>query len=91
MRPKCPGQDSRFWKTSDIYALPCPRCGASVEFFKDDRSRKCTACRVRFKNPRLDMGCAKWCPYAAECIDFTDGDDGIELGPEGVAEVVDSA
>ena len=70
MRPKCPGQDSRFWKTADIYAIACPKCGAAVEFFKDDRSRKCDHCGTRFKNPRLDLGCAQWCKYAKECIDF---------------------
>ncbi len=70
MRQKCPGQDTRYWKTDHIYNEPCPVCGKPVEFFKDDWSRRCTGCGARFKNPRLDMACAKWCPFAADCIDF---------------------
>ena len=66
---KCPGQDSRFWTLKDVNTAPCPKCGAEVEFFKDDRSRKCSACGTRFKNPYLDMGCTEWCAYAKECID----------------------
>jgi len=69
MRQKCPGQDNRFWKPDDVYTVPCPRCGAGVEFFKDDFSRKCPQCRVRFKNPHLNMACAEWCPYGDACID----------------------
>ena len=71
---KCPGQDSRFWKIDDIRRVPCPKCGAKIEFFKDDRSRKCQECGTRFKNPCLDLGCAKWCPHAKECIDYTDSE-----------------
>lgn len=67
---KCPGQDSRNWKNDDIHLVPCPACGKDVEFFKDDRSRKCSNCGTRFKNPHFDIGCAEWCPYSKECIDF---------------------
>jgi len=74
MKPQCPGQDSRFWKPEDVHMTPCPHCGENVEFFKDDRSRKCPGCNTRFKNPYLDLGCAKWCPFASECIDFEDKD-----------------
>ena len=74
MDPKCPGQDSRYLRPEDVYEVPCPSCGAAVEFFKVDRSRKCTACGTRFRNPRLDLGCAAWCRYAKECIDFMGGD-----------------
>jgi len=68
MVEKCPGQDSRYWKKEHAYEAPCPRCGRPVEFFRDDMSRKCPACGVRFKNPKLDLSCLKWCPYAEECI-----------------------
>jgi len=67
MRQKCPGQDSRFWKQDYIYNESCPRCGAPVEFFKDDMSRRCTKCGTRFKNPQRDIACAQWCPFASEC------------------------
>ena len=79
MAEKCPGQDLRYLKAEDVYEVTCPSCGAKVEFFKNDKSQKCGACGTRFRNPRLDMGCAKWCPHAAECIDFAgDGQSALE-------------
>ncbi len=77
MQARCPGQDMRFWTPEDIYDVPCPRCGAMVEFFKDDPSQPCPSCNVRFRNPRIDLGCAKWCPHADVCIDF-EGDGEME-------------
>lgn len=65
---KCPGQDTQYWKPGAIYEATCPKCGASVEFFKDDTTRKCSACGHRFVNPGLDFGCAAYCPYAEQCI-----------------------
>ena len=75
MAAKCPGQDTRYWKPDDVREVACPRCGGKVEFFKDDRSRKCPHCGARFRNPCIDLGCAEWCPYAAECVDFLRGDE----------------
>ncbi|MEX1350221.1 MAG: HD domain-containing protein, partial [Desulfobacterales bacterium] len=40
----------------------------SVEFFKDDTSRKCGSCGHRFINPNMDFGCASYCQYAEQCI-----------------------
>lgn len=65
---KCPGQDTRYWKGKDIYEAECPRCGAEVEFFKDDTTRICSACGHRFLNPGMDFGCAAYCPHAVQCI-----------------------
>ncbi len=65
---RCPGQDTLFWKPEDIFETPCPVCDYSVEFFKDDVTRKCPNCGYKFKNPRLDLGCAEWCPYADKCM-----------------------
>lgn len=70
MNPKCPGRDFRFLKAEDIRDERCPTCGGPVEFFKDDRSRKCVHCGTHFKNPRLDIRCGAWCPHASECIDY---------------------
>lgn len=70
MVERCPGQDLRYFRPEDVREVRCPACGRSVEFFKDDRSRKCPSCGARFKNPSLDIGCAKWCPYAKECLDY---------------------
>jgi hypothetical protein len=39
-----------------------------VEFFKDDNTRKCTGCGRKVLNPRMDFGCASYCPYAAQCL-----------------------
>ncbi|HUL32128.1 MAG TPA: HD domain-containing protein [Thermodesulfobacteriota bacterium] len=64
---KCPGQDLRFWKPGDIFNTQCPKCGNGVEFFKDEVKRKCR-CGHEIVNPKLDFGCAQWCPYAEQCI-----------------------
>ncbi len=66
-RGNCPGQDMRYWKTGDIFTVACPSCGAMVEFFKDDVSRKC-GCGRRVENPKVGLGCAGWCGHAAECL-----------------------
>ena len=64
---KCPGQDMRFWKPGDIFDAPCPKCGRRVEFFKDEVRRECR-CGHEIVNPKLDFGCAQWCPYAEQCV-----------------------
>jgi putative nucleotidyltransferase with HDIG domain len=75
---KCPGQDTRYWKPGAIFEVKCPECGREVEFFRDDTTRKCKGCGYKFTNPRMDFGCASYCPYAEQCL----GD----LAPELLAE-----
>jgi putative nucleotidyltransferase with HDIG domain len=65
---KCPGQDTQYWQADAIYEVACPRCGRPVEFFKDDTSRRCGSCGHRFVNPKLDFGCAAYCPFAEQCL-----------------------
>ena len=65
---RCPGQDPQHWKPDDVFEVPCPACGARAEFFKDDGTRKCRKCGRVLRNPRLDLGCAEWCPYAEKCL-----------------------
>ena len=65
---KCPGQDSRFWGPEAIFEADCPECGASVEFFKDESSRRCRRCGCKVLNPRMDFGCALYCRFAEECL-----------------------
>ncbi|MGB9713210.1 MAG: hypothetical protein ACP5J5_00585 [Dissulfurimicrobium sp.] len=65
---KCPGQDTRYWRSDAIFETKCPNCGDDVEFFKDDAWRTCPNCGHKIRNPNLDMGCASYCPYAKECI-----------------------
>ena len=75
---KCPGQDTRYWKSGDIYEEKCPGCGQVLEFFKDDSSRKCKNCGKRVLNPKIDFGCAAYCEHADQCLK--------ELPPEILAE-----
>jgi len=65
---KCPGQDTRFWKPGDIFVAECPKCGADIEFFKDDTRRRCAWCGHLFYNPKIALGCAAWCQYAEKCV-----------------------
>jgi hypothetical protein len=64
---RCPGQDMRFWKPEDVSETPCPKCGAKVEFWKDDAARACPKCQARVCNPKFNMGCAEWCKFADKC------------------------
>jgi ribosomal protein S27E len=66
----CPGQDTAFWRPGDIYEVPCSDCGHDVEFFKDDATRRCTACGKLVRNPKLNLGCAQWCEHAVECLGY---------------------
>ena len=65
---KCPGQDMQYWNESAIFEESCPQCGATVEFYKDDTNRKCGKCGHRMVNPRMDFGCAAYCPFAEQCL-----------------------
>jgi hypothetical protein len=65
---KCPGQDTRHWKPGDIFSAECPKCGAEIEFFKDDTRRRCAWCGHLFYNPKIELGCAEWCQYADKCV-----------------------
>jgi hypothetical protein len=75
---KCPGQDTRYWKPGDIFDVDCPHCGNKVEFFKDEATRKCSKCKNKIVNPRMNFGCAGYCQFAEQCL----GD----LGPELLAK-----
>ncbi len=65
---RCPGQDPRYWTGSEVFEVPCPRCGHSVELFRDETSVRCPKCRHRFRNPKLDLSCAQWCAHAEQCL-----------------------
>jgi len=58
----------RYWQPEDIYTLPCPFCGEEIEFWKDEPFRPCRGCGKIIRNIRIDLGCAKWCKHAAECL-----------------------
>ena len=65
---QCPGQDSRYWNGEDVFETKCPKCGHTVEFFKDDSQQKCRQCGHRILNPKIDFGCASYCPHAEQCL-----------------------
>lgn len=65
---QCPGQDSRYWSGEDVHETACPKCGHMIEFFKDDSQQKCRKCGHRLLNPKMDFGCASYCPYADQCL-----------------------
>lgn len=65
---KCPGQDMRNWKPGDIFDVDCPHCGNKVEFFKDETTRRCSVCKNKVVNPRMNLGCAGYCQFAEQCL-----------------------
>jgi hypothetical protein len=65
---QCPGQDNRYWSGAAVFDIPCPHCGQVLEFFKDDSQRTCKKCGHRVLNPKIDFGCASYCPYAEQCM-----------------------
>lgn len=67
---RCPGQDPRFWTEDFVFEVPCPECGAAVEFFKDEARGRCPHCGHRFRNPGIDLRCAEWCALAEKCLGF---------------------
>ncbi len=67
---RCPGQDKRYWKEDAVFEVPCPKCGYSVELFKDENKARCPKCSHRFQNPKLNLECAKWCAHAADCVEL---------------------
>ena len=66
----CPGQDTRFWKPTDIFDVSCASCGVPVEFFRDDVSRRCHGCGALIRNPKITLGCAQWCEHAKACLGY---------------------
>jgi len=76
---RCPGQNAQFWGPADIFSIACPECGKAIEFFKDDAKRTCPECDKLIFNPRVNTGCALWCPKAEDC-----------LGPEQYASIVET-
>ena len=65
---KCPGQDTQYWNPDAIFETECPECGSPMEFFKDDATRRCSACGKKIVNPKMDFGCASYCKFAEQCL-----------------------
>jgi hypothetical protein len=86
MIAKCPGQDTQFWGPDAIYSVECPQCGNPVEFFKDDIRRRCPGCGHMFLNPKLNLGCARWCQFADQCVGAMGKEEFRELIVAGMKE-----
>jgi DNA-directed RNA polymerase subunit RPC12/RpoP len=86
MISKCPGQDTQFWGPKAIYSVECPKCGNPVEFFKDDIRRRCRQCGHMFLNPKLNLGCARWCQFADQCVGVMDKEEFKEIIVAGMKE-----
>lgn len=80
---KCPGQDSRYWTENDIFESTCPKCGTTLEFFKDDSTRPCPNCGYRMLNPQINFGCAEYCPHAEQCLGSLPEGLKLQRGTEG--------
>ena len=65
---QCPGQDTQYWTENAIFETECPKCGHLMEFFKDDATRRCPGCKEKIVNPKMDFGCASYCPFAEQCL-----------------------
>ncbi len=72
--PRCPGQDMRYWTAKDIFDVSCPYCDNSIEFWKDEPFRLCRVCQKEVRNPRIDLGCAKWCKFGNQCLGHSAGE-----------------
>jgi DNA-directed RNA polymerase subunit RPC12/RpoP len=59
----CPGRDGRNLTAEEV---TCPECGYSVEFFSDEKFRKCPSCSFKV-NRAASSDCGQWCPAAADC------------------------
>ncbi len=64
----CPGQDMHYWKPEDIFDVRCPHCSNTIEFWKDEPTRVCSSCKNEIHNPRINLGCAKWCAFGNQCL-----------------------
>lgn len=80
---QCPGQDTRYWKPEDVHEIACQACGTAVEFFKTDAARRCPGCGEKVQNPKVSLGCARWCAYAKECLGFDPNEVHVEDTSEG--------
>jgi hypothetical protein len=58
----------RYWTAKDIFDVSCPYCDNSIEFWKDEPFRLCRVCQKEVRNPRIDLGCAKWCKFGSQCL-----------------------
>ncbi len=49
----CPGDEIRSGGMMETDDVECPNCGNPIEFFANDRSRRCSECGDTVDNPAL--------------------------------------
>ncbi len=54
MAMKCPRSDPQNLSTGDIFEVNCPKCNATIEFWKADAMAKCPKCQTKVDNPHAD-------------------------------------
>jgi ribosomal protein S27AE len=64
--------DPAYFKPDDIKLRQCVKCGAEVEFWKDDVRMACDSCGTMNFNPDIGSTCLAWCEKAVECIGNSD-------------------
>jgi hypothetical protein len=51
------GNNTQEWGLDAIFDIECRRCGAPVEFFRDEVTRHCQQCGKTVTNMQPDLGC----------------------------------
>ncbi len=67
---KCTGNNTREWGLDAIFDVVCKKCGALVEFFRDDITRNCRQCGHTVYNDRKDFGCGQWCSSSSTHVRY---------------------
>jgi DNA-directed RNA polymerase subunit RPC12/RpoP len=69
MDQKCPG--SILVKEPIPEIFKCLNCGADVEIWTNELTRKCSSCGESVSKELTNMACVQWCKQAKECIGAT--------------------
>ena len=62
---QCPGAVSIREPIPEFFT--CPTCGAEVEIWTHEQSRKCEKCGTEVFKEYVPS-CVEWCKYAKECV-----------------------
>ncbi len=73
MEKRCPGQSLAFINPKNaVYYINCPSCDTEIEFWFDDKKRKCYSCKEIIQPP-VDIlmrhhSCSSHCASALDCL-----------------------
>lgn len=51
---RCPSMEAHSGGAAGVYEVECSQCGEAIEFFAEDKQRKCPSCKSWCVNPRLE-------------------------------------